>query len=122
MKTKEELIAYCLTYKDVYEDYPFRDNQWAVVRHRGSRKVFAWIYTRDEKLCINLKCSPEWIELWRNAFESVGPGYHLNKKHWNTVILDGTVPEKDLKRMIGESYDLTIGKKKEGRKRKGQPV
>ena len=44
MKTKKDLITYCLTYKDVYEDYPFRDHEWTVIRHRGNKRVFAWIY------------------------------------------------------------------------------
>lgn len=108
METKQDLITYCLTYKDVYEDYPFRDHEWAVIRHRKNKKVFAWIYRRNEEVCINLKCAPEWIEFWRNTYTGVRPGYHLNKKHWNTVVLDGTVPDKDIKRMIGESYDLTV--------------
>ena len=107
MKTKKDLLTYCLTYKDVYEDYPFRDHEWAVIRHRNNKKVFAWIYSRNGEVCINLKCSPEWIEFWRKTYEGVRPGYHLNKKHWNTVVMDGTVPDKDVKRMIGESYDLT---------------
>jgi|UniRef100_UPI000A4D203C predicted DNA-binding protein (MmcQ/YjbR family) len=108
MKTKAELIAYCLSYADVYEDYPFRDHQWAVIRHRKNKKVFAWIYERDGLACINLKCDPEWVEFWRNAFSGVLPGYHLNKKYWNTILLDGSVPEEDIRRMIGESFDLTI--------------
>lgn len=110
MKTREDLIRYCLTYKDVYEDYPFRDHEWTVIRHRGNRKVFAWIYSREGSLCINVKCHPDWILFWRDTFESVQPGFHLNKKYWNTVIMDGTVPEDTLKRMIGDSYDLTKGR------------
>lgn len=90
-KTKNDLIKYCLTYPDVYEDYPFHDTEWAVIRHRKNKKVFAWIYTREEKTCVNVKCDPEWTEFWRNAFPGVLPGYHLNKKYWNTILLDGTV-------------------------------
>ncbi|MGE9976217.1 MmcQ/YjbR family DNA-binding protein [Coprococcus catus] len=61
---------------------------------------------------MNVKCDPEWREFWRNAFESVVPAYHMNKTHWNSIILDGSIPNKDIQRMIGESYDLTKGKKK----------
>ena len=109
MTTREEAIAYCLTFKDVYEDYPFHDPSWCVIRHRKNRKVFAWIYDCHGNVWINVKCSPEWRDFWRSAFESVIPGYHLNKEHWNSIILDGTVPEKDIRIMIGESYDLTGG-------------
>ena len=49
---------------------------------------------------------PEWRDFWREAFEAVIPAYHLNKEHWSSVILNGTVPEKDVRRMIEESYDL----------------
>ncbi|WP_347559873.1 MmcQ/YjbR family DNA-binding protein [Clostridium sp. AM58-1XD] len=107
MKTKQDLIQYCLTLRDVYEDYPFRDQEWAVIRHKSSKKVFAWIYRRNGSVCINVKCDPEWVDFWRKAFSGVQPGYHLNKKYWNTVILDGSVPDGDIKRMISESYDLT---------------
>ena len=47
LKTKKDLIAHCLTYPDVYEDYPFHDHEWAVIRHRSNRRVFAWIYRRE---------------------------------------------------------------------------
>ena len=107
MITREEAIAYCLTYEDVYEDYPFHDDSWCVIRHRKNSKVFAWIYERQGNIWINVKCSPEWRDFWRSAFASVVPGYHLNKEHWNSIILDGTVPEKDIYVMIGDSYDLT---------------
>lgn len=109
MTTRDEAIAYCLTFKDVYEDYPFHDPNWCVIRHRKNRKVFAWIYDRHGNVWINVKCSSEWRDFWRSAFDSVLPGYHLNKEHWNSIILDGSVPEKDIRIMIGESYDLTGG-------------
>ena len=111
MRTRQEAIAYCLTYEHVYEDYPFRDQNWCVIRHRKSNKVFAWIFDREGHVWVNVKCDPEWRDFWRDAFPSVLPAYHLNKKHWNSIILDGTVPEEDIQRMIGESYRLTAGKK-----------
>lgn len=116
MNTKRDLITYCLTYKNAYKDNPFRDHEWTVIRHRENKKVFAWIYCRNGELCINLKCAPEWTEFWRNAYPGVLPGYHLNKKYWNTVVMNGTVPEEEVKRMIGESYDLT----REEHKKKGK--
>ena len=74
MKTKQDLIKYCLTYPQVYEDYPFHDPEWAVIRHRENRKVFAWIYRRNGQVCVNVKCEPQWIEFWRNAYPGVLPG------------------------------------------------
>ena len=111
MKTREEAIRYCHSFAEVYEDYPFHDPNWCVMRHRNNRKVFAWIFDKDGQVWVNVKCSPEWRDLWRAAFASVLPAYHLNKEHWNSIILDGTVPETEIQRMIGESYDLTKGKR-----------
>lgn len=107
MKERKEAIAYCLTLKDAYEDYPFRDTNWCVIRHRANKKVFAWIFDKDGYVWINVKCDPQWLEFWRQAFASVIPAYHLNKKHWNSIILDGSIPDDDIRRMIAESYDLT---------------
>lgn len=107
MKKRKEVIDYCLTYVNVYEDYPFHDPNWCVIRHKENKKVFAWIFDKDGHVWVNVKADPEWRDFWRQVYESVLPAYHLNKKHWNSIILDGTVPEKDIKRMIGESYDLT---------------
>ena len=53
-----------------------------------------------------MKVDPEWRDFWRNAYTAVIPGYHQNKEHWNTIILDGSIPDKEVKRMIAESYDL----------------
>lgn len=90
----------------VVEDYPFHDDNWCPMRHK---KAFAVIYERHGGIWINVKCDPEWREFWRNAFASVVPAYHMNKTHWNSIILDESIPEKDVERMIGESYDLTKG-------------
>ena len=112
MTTKQEAIAFCLTLLDVYEDYPFHDDNWCVIRHKKNKKVFAWIFDKDGYVWINLKCDPEWREFWRSAFGSVIPAYHLNKEHWNSIILDETIPDPDIERMICESYDLTKPKRK----------
>lgn len=104
--SRRELTAYCLTFPDVYEDYPFKDTNWTCMRIRANRKVFAWIFERNGHIWVNVKCDPQWRDFWRNAYESVVPAYHLNKEHWNSVILDGTVPEKEIRRMIAESFDL----------------
>ena len=65
-----------------------------------------WTYEKDGYININLKVDPEWRDLWRRTYKAVLPAYHQNKEHWNTVILDGEVPDDVIKRMIAESYDL----------------
>ncbi len=65
-----------------------------------------WIYEKDELIYLNVKTDSRWRDFWRAAYPAVIPGYHQNKEHWNTIILDGSVPDKDIERMIGESYDL----------------
>lgn len=112
MREKKEAIAYCLTFDKVYEDYPFHDPNWCVIRHKENKKVFAWIFDKDGYVWMNVKCDPQWRDFWRETFASVVPAYHLNKTWWNSIILDGTVPEEEIRRMIGESYDLTKPKRK----------
>lgn len=107
MTTRAEAFAFCNSLADTYENMPFHDPNWTVIRHKANKKVFAWIYVKEGYIWINVKCDQEWRDFWRSAYLSVLPGYHLNKEHWNAIILDGTVPEKDIIRMIEESYDLT---------------
>lgn len=106
MKTREEILAYGLTFADTYMDTPFSDTNWQLVRVKQSKKAFLWLYEKDGFLNLNVKADPEWRDFWRSTYKSVIPGYHQNKEHWNTIILDGSIPEKDIKRMIAESYDL----------------
>ena len=106
MKTREEALAYGLSFKDTYIEAPFHDENWQLVRVKSNKKVFLWTYERNGYINLNVKVSPEWRDFWRSAYESVQAGYHQNKEHWNTIILNGTVPDKDIKRMIAESYDL----------------
>lgn len=106
MKTREEALAYALSFADTYRDAPFHDDNWQLVRVKGSKKAFLWTYERNGDINLNVKTSPEWRDFWRAAYPSVIPGWHQNKEHWNTIILDGTIPEQEIKRMIAESYDL----------------
>lgn len=106
MITREEALQYGLTFPNTYQDAPFHDANWQLIRVKGNKKAFLWVYERDGYINLNLKVKPEWRDFWRSTFPSVIPGYHQNKEHWNTVILDGTIPDSDIKRMIAESYDL----------------
>lgn len=106
MKTREQALSYGLSFPNTYTEAPFRDSNWQLVRVLGSRKAFLWIYERDGYINLNVKTDPEWRDFWRSSFDAVLPGYHQNKEHWNTIILDGSIPEEDIKRMIAESYDL----------------
>lgn len=108
LKTREEALRYGLSFPDTYIDAPFHDENWQLVRIRKNKKVFLWTYEKDGHICINIKVNPEWRDFWRSTYEAVLPGYHQNKEHWNTVILDGTIPENEIRRMIAESYDLVV--------------
>ena len=113
MTTREEVVAFCATFPNVYKDAPFHDDNWVLMRHKENKKTFACIYERQGHIWINVKCDPQWRDFWREAFTSVIPAYHMNKEHWNSIILDGTVPDGDVERMLEESYRLT--EKKRGR-------
>ena len=106
MKNKEEIIKLCLKFKNVYEDYPF-DEKWACMRHCDNKKTFAFIFEREGKVWINLKCEPALSYIYRTEYSAVIPAYHMNKEHWNSVILDGTVEDNAVKEMIYNSYNLT---------------
>lgn len=110
MKNRQEAINYCKKYKDVYEDEPFRDDNWTLIRHKDNDKTFAWIFERENRIWINVKNEPGMNEQLRNEYDSIVPAYHLNKEHWNSIILDGTVPEKEIHELISTSYDLTKDK------------
>lgn len=106
MMTRKEALEYGLSFPDTYQQAPFRDENWQLVRVRGSRKAFLWTYEREGYLNLNVKTDPEWRDYWRSAFPSVVPGWHQNKEHWNTIILDGSIPDEAVKKMITESYEL----------------
>ena len=106
MRTREEALEYGLSFPDTYQQAPFHDPNWQLVRVKGSKKVFLWTYERGGYINLNVKVDPEWRDFWRQAFPSVIPGWHQNKEHWNTIILDGSIPDADIRRMIAESYEL----------------
>lgn len=106
---RKELIDFCLTLPDVYEDYPFHDDNWTVMRCKENRKIFAWIFQRQGNIWVNVKVERQWRDFWRDAFASIVPAYHLNKEHWNSLIMDGSIPLDTVKQLIMESYDLVRG-------------
>ncbi len=85
---------------------PFHDPNWQLVRVYGSKKAFLWTYERNGYINLNVKVDPSWRDFWRDTYDAVVPAYHQNKDHWNTIILDGSIPDKDIRRMIAESYDM----------------
>ena len=111
MTTREDIIRHCLSYPASYEDYPFDDINWTVMRRRDTKRGFCWIFEREGRIWINLKDEPAWCLLWRDCFASVLPAYHMNKEHWNSVIMDGSVPSETIQDMIARSYALCGPKK-----------
>lgn len=106
MVTREEAVSYGLSFPDTYLEMPFHDANWQLIRYKENKKAFLWIYERNGYLNLNVKADPQWRDFWRMTYEAVLPGYHQNKEHWNTIILNGSIPEAEIRRMIGESYDL----------------
>lgn len=106
MKTRKEALSYGLSFPNTYQDAPFHDPNWQLVRIKKSKKAFLWTYERDGFIHLNVKADPQWRDFWRSVHASVIPGWHQNKEHWNTIILDGSIPRKDIEQMIAESYDL----------------
>ncbi len=107
MQTREELIALCKSFGNVYEDYPFHDSNWTVMRHRVGKKAFAFIYRHGTYLWVNFKAEPDAGRLWREMYPSVVEAYHMNKEHWCSIILDGGLPHTEVVRLLKESYELT---------------
>lgn len=105
MLTRKQVLDYGLSFPNTYVEAPFHDDNWQLVRVKGSKKAFLWTYEKNGLIHLNVKVNPEWRDFWRTTYESVIPGWHQNKEHWNTIILDGSIPEKDIEQMIGESYD-----------------
>ena len=106
---KKKIKEYCLTLPQAKEDYPFGPD---VLVFKIKNKLFALMTTREGVERVNLKCDPEEAIILREIFEDVIPGYHMNKAHWNTIILSGSIPDGEIKRMIDRSYCLVVKKLK----------
>ena len=106
---KEKVRNYFLSCPESYEDFPFGEE---ITIFKVKNKWFGLLVEREGNLQINLKCDPDEALILRDIFKSILPGYHMNKKHWNTVILDGSIPEKEIEAMIYSSYVLIVEKLK----------
>ena len=96
---------YLLGKPEAYEDFPFGPQ---VQVYKVKKKIFATLTYARGVARINLKCDPQEALILRDLFDAVIPGYHMNKTHWNTVILDGSIPAEEIMRMIDRSYTLVV--------------
>jgi predicted DNA-binding protein (MmcQ/YjbR family) len=104
----------CLTFQGSEETFPF-GFETSVFKVAG--KVFALSRLQGEPLSVSLKCEPMLAEQLRAAHACITPGYHLNKRHWNTVVLDGSLPTQMLTDMVEDSYDLVVSQLSRARQR-----
>lgn len=104
----EDFREYCLSKKGVEETFPFDDT---TLVYKVLGKMFTACGLDEEDFSVNLKCDPEWaIELREEYPDSIIPGWHMNKKHWNTVYFERDLEEDFLKKLIDHSYDLVVSK------------
>jgi predicted DNA-binding protein (MmcQ/YjbR family) len=117
-----QLRERCLSFAGARETFPFGPEN-SVFKVEG--KVFALSRLSRQPLRVSLKCEPLLAERLREAHAAVIPGYHLNKRHWNTVIIDGSLPDTLINDMVEDSYDLVVSKLSRVRQRalgwRGQP-
>lgn len=111
--THQQLEAYLLSFSRTWLDFPFGE-QTSVYKvgqkDSTTSKMFALIKNDSHPLRISLKCDPQLALVLREKYETVLPGYHLNKNHWNTIICSGQVPEDEIKDLIRHSYQLVAQK------------
>lgn len=104
----ETIRDYCIAKDDTEECLPF-DDETLVFKVKG--KIFVLLSLTGEQ-SVNLKCNPSLAVDLRERYSAVTPGYHMNKKHWNTILLDGSIPDKEIFKWIDHSYDLVRAGKK----------
>jgi predicted DNA-binding protein (MmcQ/YjbR family) len=101
--------TYLLKRPEAFEDFPFGPDAYV---YKVCNRMFALLLDGEGGARVNLKCDPDEALFLRDTFEAVIPGYHMNKTHWNTVILDGSIPRGEIERMIDRSYGLVVKKLK----------
>lgn len=108
---KQEVIDYCLSLNNTYEDYPFSksgDVFSVVMKHKSTNKWFALIMKVNNDIYLNIKTDPNYSDLLRSTYDYIIPAYHMNKEHWNTIIINKNDVDKNLvKELIEQSYELT---------------
>ena len=104
--TPQELRAFCLSFNAAVEDFPFSP-EISVFKVLG--KLFALTHLDSRPLTVNLKCDPEDAVRLRDEYPGlIIPGWHMNKRHWNTVTVDGELPDRLVRELIEDSYDLVV--------------
>ena len=101
----ESLREYCIAKKAVTEDFPFGEN---TLVFKVKEKIFLLVSLDADPLQFNAKADPEKAIQLREEYDAIKPGFHMNKKHWNTVVIDGSLSTKLIKEMIDDSYDLIV--------------
>lgn len=105
---KEEIVKYSLSLPNTYEDYPFPDDNTSItMKHIKNKKWFALIMNVKGQLYLNVKTEPNYSELLRNSYNYIIPAYHMNKEHWNTIVVTNKVDVQLIKELIKQSYELT---------------
>lgn len=105
---KEEIIKYCLTLEDTFKDCSFpNDFESVTMKHGKNKKWFALIMNVNDKLYLNVKTDSNYSDILRNTYNYIIPAYHMNKEHWNTIIVDEKADWSLVKELIEQSYQLT---------------
>jgi predicted DNA-binding protein (MmcQ/YjbR family) len=105
----EDLRLYALSLPDVEEAFPFGDN---VIVFKINNKIFLLLPLDAESLRFNVKCNPDYAIELREQYSCIQPGYHMNKKHWNTIFIDATLSNRQIKQFVDDSYNLVNAKKR----------
>jgi len=103
--TLENFKKYCLSKTGALEEFPF---DFTTMVFKVGNKIFALTDINEDPLRLSLKCEPMYAVSLRQDYKAIIPGYHLNKQHWNTLIMDGTITDKLIKQLIDHSYELVL--------------